>query len=151
MCRDYAAAAALQAKLDEGAVESEAALGATDEAAPSGGEAEGPHTSGGDETEDISEEEEEEHGEETRVLKMLYKGNMEEVNRREEQARKAKVVNHKHKYYKQTRCTSTTQEAQSALPAGAINVHEDSDEASSAAGREGRGRVESGSLCSREL
>ena len=54
---------------------------------------------------------------------------MEEVNRREEQARKAKAVRRNHNYYKQTRCTSTAQEEQSALPAGAINVHEDSDDA----------------------
>ena len=64
----------------------------------------------------------------TRVLKMLYKGNMEEVNRREDQARKARLISQKHSYYKQTRCTSTAQEEQSALPAGVINVHEDSSD-----------------------
>jgi len=64
----------------------------------------------------------------TRVLKMLYKGNMAEVNRRVEQQRKAKVVNHKHDYYRKTRVTCTAQEEQSAMPGGVINTHEDSDD-----------------------
>ena len=42
---------------------------------------------------------------------------------------KGKIFNRpKHDYYKQTRCTSTAQEEQSALPAGVINRHEDSSE-----------------------
>ncbi len=53
---------------------------------------------------------------------------MEEVNRRDEQTRKAKGVNQKHSYYKQTRCTSTAQEEQSAMPAGVINRNEDSSD-----------------------
>ena len=66
---------------------------------------------------------------ETRVLKMLYKGNMEELSKSEEQMRKGKIFNRpKHDYYKQTRCTSTAQEEQSALPVGVINRHEDSSE-----------------------
>ena len=78
-------------------------------------------------TEDTSEEEPQ-ADDETRVLKMLYKGNMEEVCRSEEQARKATVVNRRHDFYKQTRCTSTAQEEQSALPAGVINRNEDSSD-----------------------
>ena len=38
------------------------------------------------------------------------------------------MISHKHSFYKQTRCTSTAQEEQSALPAGGINVHEDSSD-----------------------
>ena len=64
----------------------------------------------------------------TRVLKMLYEGNMAEVNRREEQQRKSWITNHKHDFYRQTRCTSTAQEECSAMPAGVMNTHEDSDD-----------------------
>ena len=77
-------------------------------------------------TEESSEEEQKPAVGETHVLKMLYKGNMEEVNRRMEQERKAKVFNHKHCFYRNTRCASAAQEEQSALPAGVLNVHEDS-------------------------
>ena len=79
-------------------------------------------------TEGSSEEDQEEPEEDTRVLKMLYKGNMEEVNKRVEQERRARVISHKHAFYKQTRCTSAAQEEQSALPAGVLNVHEDSSD-----------------------
>ncbi len=65
---------------------------------------------------------------ETHVLKMLYKGNVEELNRTEEQRRVSKVHSQRHDYYKHTRCTSVAQEEQSAVPAGAINVYEDSDD-----------------------
>ena len=68
-----------------------------------------------------------ENDEDTRVLKMLYHGNLAEADRREEQQRKANVVNHKHDFYRQTRCSCTAQEEQSAMPAGVINTHEDSD------------------------
>ncbi len=64
----------------------------------------------------------------TRVLNMLYKGNIAEVSRREETERKSRVVNSKHGFYKHTRVTSTAQEEQSALPAGVINQHEDSSD-----------------------
>ena len=66
--------------------------------------------------------------EDTRVLKLLYKGNIEEMNRCVEQTRKAKAVNSKHDFYRHTRCTSTAQEEQSAMPAGVINVNEDSED-----------------------
>jgi hypothetical protein len=59
---------------------------------------------------------------------MLRSGNMVEVNRAEAQSRKAKVFNGKHDFYRNTRCTSTAQEEHSALPAGVINTHEDSDD-----------------------
>ncbi len=45
-----------------------------------------------------------------RVLKMLYKGNMAEVSRREETERKSRVVNSNHNFYTQTRVTSIAQE-----------------------------------------
>ncbi len=64
----------------------------------------------------------------TRVLKMLYKGNMAEVSRQEEQSRKARVYSRRHDFYRHTRCTSVAQEEQSALPAGVINVNEDSED-----------------------
>ena len=58
----------------------------------------------------------------------MNKGNVEEVNRRAEQERRSKVISQKHSFYKQTRCTSAAQEEQSALPAGVLNVHEDSSD-----------------------
>jgi len=64
----------------------------------------------------------------THVLKMLYKGNLQEVNRREEQQRKGKVFNQKHDCYRRTRCTGRAQEESSAIPGGVINQHEDSSD-----------------------
>ena len=64
----------------------------------------------------------------THVLKMLYKGNMAEISREEQQSKKAHVFNRKHNCYRNTRCTSVAQEEQSALPAGVININEDSDD-----------------------
>ena len=55
---------------------------------------------------------------------MLLTGNVSEVNRADVTARKAKVFNTKHDYYRNTRCISTAQEEHSALPAGVINVLE---------------------------
>ena len=52
------------------------------------------------------------------IFKMLYKGNLEEANRREEQTRKSHCVSHKHNVYRNTRCTSIAQEEQSALAGG---------------------------------
>ena len=40
------------------------------------------------------------------ILKMLYKGNLEEASRRAEQTRKSHCVSHKHNVYLNTRCTS---------------------------------------------
>jgi hypothetical protein len=62
------------------------------------------------------------------ILKMLYKGNLEESSRREEQTRKSHCVSHKHNVYRNTRCTSIWQEEQSALPGGVINTYLDSDD-----------------------
>jgi len=62
------------------------------------------------------------------VLKMLYKGNLEEANRREEQTRRSHYVSHKHNVYRNTRCTSMWQEEQSALAGGVINTYLDSDD-----------------------
>ena len=53
-----------------------------------------------------------------RILKLLYKGNLEEANRSDAQKGKSHCVSHKHNVYRNTRCTSTAQEEQSALPAG---------------------------------
>ena len=108
----------------EEGVQTELAGGTSVEACE--GDDEGPAAVVASDTEESSEEEPDEPEEDTRVLKMLYKGNMEEVNRRVEQQRRAKVISQKHSFYEQTRCTSTAQEEQSALPAGVINVHEDS-------------------------
>jgi hypothetical protein len=59
---------------------------------------------------------------------MLYKGNMEETSRQEQQSGKARVHTSKHNCYRNTRCTSIAQEDQSALPAGVMNINEDSDD-----------------------
>ena len=88
-------------------------------------------TDEGSETEHSSsaeEKEDKENDRETQVLKMLYKGNMEEISRREQQEKSAKVYNRKHNYYRNTRCTCMAQEEQSAIPAGVFNVYEDSDD-----------------------
>ena len=77
-------------------------------------------------TEEGSEEDQKKSEDDTRVLKMLYEGSMEEVNRRAEQQRKSNMMNHKHPFCRHTRCTSTAQEEQSALPIGVIHVNEDS-------------------------
>ena len=53
---------------------------------------------------------------------------MEEVSRQEQQSKNARVFNRKHTCYRNTRCTSMAQEEQSALPAGVININEDSDD-----------------------
>ena len=78
--------------------------------------------------EESSQDEAKAESREACVLKMLYKGNMEEVSRQEEQTKKAKVFNRKHSFYRHTRCTSVAQEEQSALPAGVVNTYEDSDD-----------------------
>ena len=71
---------------------------------------------------------EKEQNRDTHVLRMLYAGNSVEASRYEECARKAKVYNEKHSYYRYTRCTSVAQEESSALPGGVFNVNEDSDD-----------------------
>ena len=53
---------------------------------------------------------------------------MEETSRKEVQQRRTHCVGHKHNVYRMTRCTSTAQEEQSALPAGVINTFEDSED-----------------------
>ena len=67
-------------------------------------------------------------GRETQGLKMLYKGNMEQISRRGQQEKSAKVYNRKRNYYCNTRCRCITQEEQSAIPAGVFNADEDSDD-----------------------
>ena len=67
-------------------------------------------------------------GSEMCIRDRLYKGNLEEANRREEQKRKSHWVSHKHNVYRNTRCTSIWQEEQSALAGGVINTYLDSDD-----------------------
>ena len=57
------------------------------------------HSDTEDDEEYIEKEEDPEVEEATRVFKLLYKGNVAEVSRREEQERKAKVYNRKHDFY----------------------------------------------------
>ena len=125
--KDYAAAAALQYQHrltregveDAGADDDEDDAndpGARDE--PEGSETE--HSSSADENTGADED--------THVLKMLYKGSPQHISREEQQSKKAHVFNRKHNCYHNTRCTSVAQEEQSALPAGVINVNEDSDD-----------------------
>ena len=52
----------------------------------------------------------------------------QELERQPEVVRKTIVVREKHNYYKDTRVTSVPQEEQSAMPAGVVNVHEDSSD-----------------------
>ena len=77
-----------------------------------------------------------EESRETHVLKMLYEGNVAEINRRDEQARKAKVFNNKHDFHRNTRCTDVAQEEHSAFPAGVLNVNQDSDDEGAYAGEQ---------------
>ena len=70
----------------------------------------------GIETEHSSSAEEKEYKEndrETRVLKMLYKGNMEEISRREQQEKSAKVYNRKHKYYRNSSSAEESNDTES--------------------------------------
>ena len=72
------------------------------------------------ETEHSSSAEEKEYKEndrETRVLKMLYKGNMEEIPRREQQEKSAKVYNRKHKYYRNSSSAEESNDTESDLRA----------------------------------
>ena len=74
----------------------------------------------GIETEHSSSAEEKEYKEndrETRVLKMLYKGNMEEIPRREQQEKSAKVYNRKHKYYRNSSSAEESNDTESDLRA----------------------------------
>lgn len=66
--------------------------------------------------------------EDMHVLKMLYKGDVSQINRRQEQHRRGGLFSGRHTFYKNTRCTSVAQEEQSAFPAGVLNVCEDSDD-----------------------
>ena len=85
---------------------------------------------GVDTEEEVEEEEEDEEescaGEEdadestTRILKLLYKGKVEEKS--------LNMCCPRHTFYKGTRCTNTAQEEQSALPAGVMNSKEDSSD-----------------------
>ena len=119
--KDYAGAAALQQQYNL-ALESAAAQGdnGDDDDIPDGSETE--YSGSADEQANA------EADADTHVLKMLYKGNIAEVSREEEQSKKAHVFNRKHNCYRNTGCTSVAQEEQSAMPAGVINVHEDSDD-----------------------
>ena len=75
-----------------------------------------------------SQESAQERNPDTHVLKLLYQGNLAELDRRAEQERKSVLVNKKHDFYRATRCTCTGQEESSAMPAGVMNTYEDSDD-----------------------
>ena len=66
-------------------------------------------------------------GEDKNVLKCLYRGHVEEKNRRQEQQGKFSFKNPKHDYYLQTRCSAVALEEASAFPGGCLNIHEDTD------------------------
>ena len=70
------------------------------------------------------------------VLKMLVNGNVNKVNRRQEQQRRGGIFNNRHNYYKNTRVTSVVQEEHSAFPAGVVNKYEDTDDENADAGGE---------------
>ena len=72
-----------------------------------------------------------------KVLKMLYKGDVSQISRRQEQQRKGGIFNKGHNFYKHTRCTSIAQEEHSAFPAGVLNVCEDSDDGDDLVGEDG--------------
>ena len=81
------------------------------------------------ETAASSSEGEQKSSADTRIIKLLYQGGVQDLSRKEEQVRKGGVSNtRKHDFYRHTRCTSLAQEEQSALPAGVMNVNEDSDD-----------------------
>jgi len=122
--RDYAGAAALQQQ-QQLATECDDGQSQRGSAAEADAAEEGSQTEHGSDSEDDTTQE---AARDLRVLKMLYKGNMEEISRQEEQSRKAKVYNRKHNFYRNARCTNAAQEEQSALPGGVINVNEDSDD-----------------------
>ena len=75
-------------------------------------------------TADSSVEEDEQVPDDVRVLRLLQKGNLQEVSKQEEISRRCKAFGKKHNYYRNTRCTNVAQEEQSVLPAGVINVNE---------------------------
>ena len=81
------------------------------------------------EVQSSEQEQDKESVESTRLLKLLASGNMEERAREGLLSSKAKSFHiAKHGYYRKTRVDSVAQEMQSALPAGVLNVHEDTDE-----------------------
>ena len=63
------------------------------------GETEDPDGSETEHSVEADESENQEAKADTHVLKMLYKGNMEEISRQEQQSKKAKVYNRKHNCY----------------------------------------------------
>jgi len=81
-------------------------------------------------TEDSSEDQlpDKDGAENLHVFKMLYKGEITQADRHQEQQRKSGIFNNRHNYYKHTRCTSVVQEEQSAMPMGVLNRCEDSDD-----------------------
>ena len=126
--KDYAGAAALQAqqKLARVSLQAPEENDREDDADASGEEniegSETVHSSSVDEKEKAA------ANADTHVLKMMYKGNMAESSRQEQQHKNARVFNRRHNCYRNTRCTSVAQEEQSALPAGVININQDSDD-----------------------
>ena len=127
--KDYAGADALQNRQRlplESLEATEENDGADD--ADTSGERDEPDGSETEHSSDTNEKPNAEADPDTHVLKMLYKGNMAEISRAEQQYKKARVSNNRHNCYRNTRCTNVAQEEQSALPAGCININEDSDD-----------------------
>ena len=50
--------------------------------------------------------EDKDNEEDLHVLKMLYKGDVSQVNRRQELQRRGGIFNNRHNFYKHTRCTN---------------------------------------------
>ena len=82
-----------------------------------------------EESQDSTDAESDGRPDNTRILRMLYQGNVAEATRQNEVARKSKVFNGKHGFYKKTWVTSLAQETASVHPrAGAVNVYDDSSD-----------------------
>ena len=117
--QDYARAAALQKQMFESLQQASHFVHETDAQFEDEVEEEVEESDSGDKPEPNPE---------TRVLKMLSSGDIMALNRQDEQHRRGKAFNPRHDTYKKTRCTSTAQEEQSAMPVGVINRCADSDD-----------------------
>ena len=90
---------------------------------------EAEHLPCSDTEESESGEAEEQQPQATKILRQLRGAAKAcQVDRWGEVERKSTVVNAKHNFYRQTKLTSRAQEEQSALPAGATNICEDSED-----------------------
>ena len=119
---DFEAAAALQ-RQQQGDAGREDAAGQGDGSEGNGDDGQG------EEAQESTDTESDGKREETRILRMLYQGNVAETSRQEEVTRMLKVFNRRHGFYKKTWVTSLAQETARVHPgAGAMNVYEDSSD-----------------------